>query len=307
MKHLYKSILLLAILLGGCAQSKHQSENFSFIVSSDMGRRGVSEQQNIADLMGRQVTASHIDFIAVAGDPIHDEGVKSITDNEWKFKFENVYTAESLQKIPFYVVSGNHEYQGSVQAILDYSSISERWNAPARYFSIERPVGKRGQKALIVFIDTAPLIDKYRQGEYSDAGEQSIERQLYWLDSTLVASNDRWKIVIGHHPVYAYTDKEASERTDMQERVGKILENCGADFYVSGHIHNFQYIKPEGTKVNYIVNSSASQSRVVEPVEGTIFCNGDPGFSLFSVSADSVKFSFINHTGETVYHNTVVK
>jgi predicted phosphodiesterase len=199
-----------------------------------------------------------------------------------------------------------------VQAILDYSGVSERWNAPARYYSMEYPVGRK-QKALFVFIDTAPLIDKYRKdegdedGKYSDAGEQSIERQLYWLDSTLVASNGRWKIVIGHHPVYADTDKEASERTDMQERVGTILENRKADFYISGHIHNFQYIKPEGKTVNYIVNSSASQSRKVKPIEGTVFCNGDPGYSVFSVSRDSVRFSFVNHTGETVYRGAVGK
>jgi 3',5'-cyclic AMP phosphodiesterase CpdA len=274
-----------------------------------MGRRGDSEQQNIANLMGRFVEQNKIDFMAVVGDPIHDDGVMSVSDEEWKLKIENVYSAKSLQKLPFYVVSGNHEYHGSVRAILDYSQKSERWNAPARYFSMEYPIGKK-QKALLVFIDTAPLIEKYRNNsQYSDAGEQDMERQLYWLDSTLVASKGRWKIVIGHHPIYADTDKEESERTDMQERVEKILESRKADFYISGHIHNFQYIKPEGKTVNYIVNSSASQSRPIHSglVEGTLFANPDPGFSVFTVSRDSVRFCFVNHTGETVYKQAIGK
>jgi Icc-related predicted phosphoesterase len=307
MKRIFFSILFIAVLFGGCRDATRRVSTVDFIVASDMGRRGESEQQKIAALMSLHAEIIKIDFLAVAGDPIHDDGVQSTDDEEWKLKIEDVYTSSSLHAIPWYVVSGNHEYNGSVQAILDYTNVSERWNAPARYFSMERNVGRK-QKALLVFIDTAPLIDKYRENsKYSDAGEQNIERQLFWLDSTLVASTGRWKIVIGHHPIYADTDKEASERTDMQERVGAILENRKVDFYISGHIHNFQYIRPEGKSVNYIVNSSASQSRNVQPIEGTIFCNGDPGYSVFTVLRDSVRFCFVNHTGETVYQGVVGK
>ena len=98
----------------------------NFMVASDMGRRGVSEQQNVSNVMGELAELDNIAFIAVAGDPIHDDGVKSTDDPEWNLKFENIYTAPSLQKIPWYVVSGNHEYHGSVQAILDYSKQSTR-------------------------------------------------------------------------------------------------------------------------------------------------------------------------------------
>ena len=129
MKRIVLLILLLSIWSAGCKQSS--SETLTFIVASDMGRRGVSEQKNIAEIMGRFAEQNRIDFVAVAGDPIHDQGVQSVTDEEWQLKFENVYNAESLQKLPFHVVSGNHEYRGNVQAILDYSDVSGRWNAPA--------------------------------------------------------------------------------------------------------------------------------------------------------------------------------
>ena len=304
---------LFAILLGGCNQrpSKGQNENITFIVASDMGRRGESEQQNIANLMGRFVEENRIDFMIVAGDPIHDDGVTSVEDEEWKLKIENVYTAASLHTIPWYVVSGNHEYNGSVPAILDYSNVSERWNAPARYYSMEQPIGKSGQKALFVFIDTAPLIDKYRHDpDYSDAGEQDMNAQIAWIENTLLSSDAKWKVVIGHHPVYAKTTKELHERTDMQERVGVLLEKHDIDFYICGHIHNFQHINTTGSSVHYIVNSSASQSRPVheiDEVEGVLFGNPDPGYSAFTVSADSVQFLFINHIGETAYMQTIRK
>ncbi len=280
----------------------------NFMVANDMGKRGVSEQKNIATLMGKEAKYNGIEFIAVAGDPIHDDGVKSTDDSEWKDKYENIYTASSLMKIPWYVISGNHEYHGSVQAILDYSKISVRWKAPARYYSIEKTIGTTGDKCLFVFLDTPPLIDKYRTDDsYSDAGKQDFGKQLKWLDSTLVTSNDRWKIVIGHHPVYADTEKAEAERTDMQKRVGIILENRKVDVYICGHIHNFQHIKPEGKTVNYIVNSSASASRKVNKTDGTIFCNPNPGFTLCSVTQENFAFSFIDHKGETIYKYTVKK
>jgi DNA repair exonuclease SbcCD nuclease subunit len=281
---------------------KIPAKALNFMVASDMGRRGVSEQKNIATLMGEEAEFNKINFVAVAGDPIHDDGVKSTEDSEWKDKFENIYTASSLINIPWNVVSGNHEYHGSVQAILDYSKLSTRWKAPARYYSIEKTIGKSRNKCLFVFIDTTPLIDKYRtEGSYSDAGIQDIEKELKWIDSTLVSSKDRWKIVIGHHPVYADTEKEESERTDMQKRLGTIIENRKADVYICGHIHNFQHIKPEGKSVNYIVNSSASQSRNVNKTDGTLFCNPNPGFTLCSVTKKNFSFSFIDHKGETIY------
>jgi len=309
MRRIVFSLLFLVILLGGCKQSppKYHNESFTFIVASDMGRHGKSEQQNIAEIMGRFAEQNKVDFMVVAGDPIHDDGVKNIDDDEWKLKIENVYTTQSLHAIPWYVVSGNHEYEGSVQAILDYSNVSERWNAPARYFSMEQLIGASGQKALLVFIDTPPLIDKYRNDrKYSDAGEQNMERQLQWIEETLASSNARWKIVIGHHPVYADTKKEANERTDMQERLNPILVKNDADIYICGHIHNFQHIQPQGSKIHYVVNSSASQSRPLEKNQEMLFGNPDPGFSVFSVSADSIKFYMVNHTGETVY-NYVIK
>jgi DNA repair exonuclease SbcCD nuclease subunit len=306
-------VLLFAILFGGCkpTQSTNQNESITFIVASDMGRRGESEQQQIAGLMGRAVEEHNVDFMAIAGDPIHDEGVKSIDDEEWNLKIEYVYTAPSLHAIPWYVISGNHEYNGSVPAVLAYSDVSKRWNAPARYFTFTRRIGNSAENCLFLFIDTAPLIDRYREDpERSDAGQQDIEAQLRFIESTLSLSDAKWKIVIGHHPVYAKTTKDLYERTDLQERVGKILESQGADFYICGHIHNFQHIKPTGKHVHYIVNSSASYSREVfetDEVEGMLFGNPDPGYTLFTVLANSVKFSFINHTGQTVYEQTVEK
>ncbi|GMO50089.1 MAG: metallophosphoesterase [Treponemataceae bacterium] len=314
-------VLLIIFVLSACAKNAPvktelegipdlSRDNFNFVIASDMGRRGESEQRRIADVMGKAAEANNLALMAVAGDPIHDEGVQSVDDPEWQEKIENIYTAPSLHTIPWYVVAGNHEYRGNVQALLDYSAKSERWNMPARYFSLEKPIGTTKETCLLVFIDTTPLIDKYRSGtepDYadSDAGRQDIDAQLAWIERALVESNARWKIVIGHHPVFADTGKDETERLDMRRRLLPILERYAVNLYVCGHIHNFQYLRLPEYSTAYVVNSSASRSREAKPVDGTVFCDSSPGFSLVSVSPATLDFYMINYEGRTIYRFTL--
>lgn len=313
MKRVY-SICMVFFVGFGFAHAQLPSlppNNLNFIVLNDTGAQP-DRQAAVAAVAGqleKLITDNHIAFVIVAGDPIHENGVKSTADPEWDIKVENLFRAPALHSLPWYVISGNHEYKGSVPALLAYSHVSPRWNAPARYYAFERSLGYANDPVLFVFLDTTPLIGGYRkQGDdRSDAWLQDDERELRWMDSMLVTSRAGWKMVIGHHPVYAQTTKGSHEREDMQRRVGTILENRSADFYISGHIHNFQYIRPEGKNVNYIVNGSGYTARPVDPIPGTVACYSEPGFSVYSVSKNTVDFYFINDKGESLYHRQVEK
>jgi 3',5'-cyclic AMP phosphodiesterase CpdA len=204
--------------------------------------------------------------------------------------------------IRWFAISGNHEYRGNTQAVLDYSKVSRRWIAPSKYYTKVFDTGD-STKLRLVFIDTPPLIDKYRNDSetYPDAGRQDMQRQLYWIDSVLVNSSEKWKIVVGHHPVYAQTSKDENERTDIQTRIAPILEKNDVDVYFSGHIHNFQHIKPANLNVEYVTNSSASLSRKVEPTESTKFCSDQAGFTICSITDDKLDFYFIDGKGNILY------
>ena len=52
----------------------------------------------------------------------------------------------------------------------------------------------------------------------------------------------------------------------MQKRVDTILRKHKVDMYICGHIHNFQHIRVPGSDIDYVVNSSGSLARKVEPV-----------------------------------------
>ena len=279
----------------------------NFIISSDLGRNGYYEQKTIAKIMGSIAENIDIELIAVAGDIHHFMGVESVSDPLWMTNYELIYDHPELM-IDWYAVCGNHEYRGNTQAMLDYTQISRRWNMPAKYYT-KVIDSEDGGSCRLVFIDTAPLIDKYWNNtlDYPDANKQDAIAQLQWIDSILEHSTEKWKIVIGHHPVYAETDKSESERTDMQARLKPILDKNNVDVYFSGHIHNFQHILPTTSKVNYVVNSSGSLSRKVKAIEGTLFCSSDPGFTICSSDIQTLKFFFINHKGENIYNYSINK
>ncbi|MBB4034830.1 3',5'-cyclic AMP phosphodiesterase CpdA [Dysgonomonas hofstadii] len=317
MKRILFSMLIL-ILLGSCSKIgvKKEENNsklselpenaLNFIVANDLGRNGHYLQKPIANEMGLLAERVDIEFVVAAGDIHHYLGVQSIDDPLWMTNYELIYEHPELQ-VEWLPILGNHEYQGNPQAVIDYSAVSRRWVMPARYYTRKYEV-EEGASLRLVFIDTAPLIDKYRNDEeYSDAGKQDMDRQLQWVDSVLTASQETWKIVVGHHPIYAGTNKDDEERIDMQARLDPILRRGGVDFYICGHIHNFQHIRMEGSDIDYVVNSSGSLSREVVPIEGMQFSSGEAGFSVVSVTPDTLKLIMLDQNAVPLHSIQRVK
>lgn len=290
------TILLLAILWPAASLAQ-----INFLVVSDTGRNGAYEQKPIASLMGQMAENEDFEAVLALGDVHHYMGVESISDPLWMTNYELIYCHPELQ-IPWYPILGNHEYRGNTQAVIDYSGVSRRWEMEGRYYS--KVFEDDGVSVRIVFIDTVPLIDKYRNDgeDYPSAAGQNPDRQLKWLEKELADAREDWVVVVGHHPVYAFTDKDECERTDMQKRLLPILERHGVNMYICGHIHNFQHIRPEGSRIDFVVNSSASLSRKkVEAVAGTVFTSGEAGFSILRCGRDYLQLDMINAEGETIH------
>mgnify|MGYP005795588673 CR=1 FL=1 len=277
-------------------------DTFNFIVANDLGRNGYYDQKMIAEEMGTLAENVDIEFVAAAGDVHHFEGVASVDDPLWMTNYELIYSHPELM-LDWYPILGNHEYRGNTQAVLDYGTVSRRWVMSDRYYAKSFEVDDTTSMT-VVFVDTTPLIDKYHkesEDKYRDVAAQSIDEQLAWIDSTLMASDDTWKIVIGHHPIYADTDKDDEERINMQERLDPILRRNGVDMYICGHIHNFQHIRPADSDIDYVVNTSGSLSRDVKPVEGTVFCSSATGFSVVSAAGDKLVLYMLDKNGIVIH------
>ena len=290
------TILLLAIIWQSAAVAQ-----INFLVVSDNGRNGAYLQKPIASLMGQMAESEDFEAVLALGDVHHYMGIESISDPLWMTNFELVYSHPELQ-IPWYPILGNHEYRGNTQAVIDYSEVSRRWEMEGRYYS--KVFEDDGVSVRIVFIDTVPLIDKYRydKEDYPSAAGQNMDKQLKWLEKELSNAHEDWIVVVGHHPVYAFTDKDESERSDLQKRLLPILERHNVNMYICGHIHNFQHIRPEGSRIDFIVNTSASLSRTkVGDVEGTVFTSGEAGFSILRCDKDHIQLDMISPEGKSIH------
>ena len=279
-------------------------EHFTFMIARDLGRNGYYDQKPVSEMMGVVASIAEPEFVAALGDVHHFWGVQSVQDPLWETNFEWIYKHPELM-IPWHPILGNHEYRGNTQAVLDYATISRRWEMPGRYYAMSWSVNEN-VNVLLVFIDTPSLIDKYRNNpiKFPDAGKQSMDRQLAWIDSTLSISDARWKVVMGHHPIYAGTKKDKCERRDLQIRLQPILDKYKVDISVCGHIHNFQHMRVPQSDVDYFVNSSASLTREVVDFEGAQFGSPDSGFSLCTAKEVELIMTFVNKDGEIIYQYT---
>ena len=273
----------------------------NFYLANDLGRNGYYDQKPIAELMGNMAENVDIECVIAAGDVHHFEGVRSVNDPLWMTNYELIYSHPELM-IPWYAILGNHEYRGNTQAVIDYSKVSARWNVPNRYYTFA--MENDGVTVRFVMVDTAPLLDKYREDteKYPDACKQDMNKQLNWVDSVLSAAKEDWVLVVGHHPIFAETGKDDSERLDLQKRLDSILrKHANVDMYLCGHIHNFQHIRKAGSNIDYVVNTSGSLSRKVKPVDGTKFCSSDTGYSLISADKKVLNLHMINKEGKVIY------
>ena len=303
-KYLFSILLMLSATLTASAQLSDYSifkKQFNVFIANDLGRNGYYDQKPIAELMGRMAEAgASPEFVLATGDVHHFNGVASVNDPLWMTNYELIYSHPELM-IEWYPLLGNHEYRGNTQAVLDYSRISRRWQMPARYYT--KRFEHKGMTMRILWIDTTPLIGKYRNDKemYPDASLQDDEAQLAWVDSVLTAAKEQWVIVCGHHPIHAETPKEAAEREDLQRRLEPILCRHRVDIYLCGHIHNFQHLRVKGSDIDYVVNSAGALSREVKPVEGTLFCSPEPGFSILSASKEQLTLRMIDKKGNILY------
>lgn len=311
----FLSIFLMATAVYGQSQKINveiaYDDGYNFFIANDLGRNGYYKQKDVAKVMGELAEEIGIEFVAAAGDTHHWGGVQSVHDPLWMTNFETIYDHPELRE-DWHAILGNHEYQGNTQAMIDYSDISRRWVMPDRYYTKtivpEEDEIDEFDTAKVFFIDTTPLIDKYYEegDKYPDVAAQDSTKQLRWLEEELAKSTEKFKIVIGHHPIYVSEKKRVDEQS-LVEKLDPLLRKYNVDVYVAGHSHTFQHLTKAGAKVNYVVNGSGSLAR--EPIKGpdTRFCSSDEGFSVISVGKNKLKMTFINYLGDAIHQFEIKK
>ena len=126
----------------------HATAAFEFLSIGDWGDPAAKE---LNPWMGQ----TNPEFVIAIGDNFYSKGVKSTSDPQFEQKFEQTFTAPSLN-VSWYVASGNHDYYGGeagINAEIAYSKQSSRWTFPDYYYD-EEITAEDGTKILVVATDT---------------------------------------------------------------------------------------------------------------------------------------------------------
>lgn len=292
---------------GSIAGLKKVPNALNFIVMGDWGRNGENYQKEVAAGMGKAAHDLDASFVVATGDNFYPYGVQSIHDHHWISSFENIYTAQSLH-VKWYPVLGNHDYASNPDAEVEYSKISSRWTMPSRYYTKSFSIGK--ESVLMIFLDTDPIEKELRGNAYDSVKYKPgyVKAQLRWMDSLLTNSTAKWKMVVGHHPLYTGGWRKESEDTKrMKELLEPVFTKYKVDVYIAGHEHHLEYIKPAGP-THYIISGAASEARpaTLYPVIGK-FSAATQGFATFSVTPSQLLVQFIDYKARIINETTITK
>ena len=282
-----------------------QGNSINYLVVGDWGRNGEFHQKEVANQMGIEATKKNVSFVMSMGDNFYPDGVISTSDPQWNKSFEDIYTSYSLNTA-WYTCFGNHDYRGSIEAQLDYSKVSRRWRTTERYYSFERSIPNSAEKVIFIFIDTNPFDATLNRKSHSDLEKQDTTSQLFWLEKTLATTTAKWKIIVGHHPLFT-TGVRRGKMLDVRKSFLPIFEKYKVDVYFAGHEHDLQHQKPIGF-THYFVSGAGSAIRpVTKDSIQTKFAISDNGFMSVQQQQDTLKLQVINYLGKELYKTDIVK
>jgi tartrate-resistant acid phosphatase type 5 len=234
------------------------------------------------------------------GDNFYEDGVTDVADPQWESSFEQIYTDPALMT-PWHVILGNHDYQGDVQAQLDYAAKSPRWSLPAPYYARVETLAD-GTRAEFFFLDTSRYILEYLFRPKVRVRGLDKQAQIDWLEGALASSKAEWKIVVGHHQLYTVTGQH-HDYPEMILLFKPLLDRYGVRAYINGHDHSLQHIVVDG--VHYITcGAGSATSRVVTPPPGQ-FGSDHHGFMTMRLEAEALGFSFVDDAGAVLYEANI--
>ena len=292
---------------------KQKIDGIAFLAIGDFGRHGAFTQKEVARDMGTVAEILDLNFTISVGDNFYPTGVQSTQDYQWISSFESIYTHHLLHE-PWFVALGNHDYEGNVQAQIDYSNVSRRWEMPNRYF--ERLIEIDNDQYLqLLVIDTNPMVSKYLKEpeKYLGINDQSTQEQLKWIEDKLSTTNPKivWRIVVGHHPLYSGGKrKTAKETQEIQHLLEPVFEKHKVDAYICGHEHDLQIIKRNNKPFTQFLSGAGSELRESGRTEGTLFADAVPGFMAFTLT-NKVLTAYViqsqKNDFKVIYKNKITK
>ena len=312
---------------GSAADPSHAVSSFKFMVIGDWGTGDMNQMRTARGMMDVIGDDGTFNMVLSTGDQMYPSGAKHVADEQFDTKFESVFFPPSYKSapLPFFMTLGNHDCEGSVQAMVNYTDVSpsQSWKLPDRYYSRDFDIGSGGpgaprQLLRLVVADACNIVcgpptedasANFRCEKVTDVGHDRAI-QLQWLDSVLKddfrcsgdacagdfdEDEDRevvWKVVMSHWPLYSVLGNGPTET--MIRLLKPVLERHEVDFYFNGHDHSMQHLRPKGAArgtTNYFVSGAGGYElhpRLKKDADGARPSSGPHGRKYVSTLNDDV-------------------
>ena len=221
----------------------------------------------VADALYRWCETATCQFGVMLGDNIYPDGATLGADgrndsDRFRHNFFEPYGrfAKFGRDFRFYATLGNHDWHTSREgalAQLDYLTNTPPFFMNGLIYRVSPPETK-GEVEIFV-LDTQVLLGglTYMEDELAEDGSEipsdkmdGVEPwakpttpleagQVQWLADALKSSKARWKIVIGHHPLWASAGGKYRQSEALRVAILPVL--CEhADLYLAGHEHTLE-------------------------------------------------------------------
>ncbi|MGE3508989.1 MAG: metallophosphoesterase [Vicinamibacterales bacterium] len=241
--------------------------SLKFAVIGDFGTGKTPQYQVGAQLAMARETFPY-QFVLALGDNLYG----SQKPKDFFVKFEKPYEAILNAGVPFYATLGNHDDPDN--------RFYEKFNMRGERYYTHVQQGVR-----FVVLDTN-LMDT---------------PQLVWVENTLRASQERWKIAVFHHPLYSNAGRHGSNM-ELRVNLEPLLVRYGVSVVFSGHEHVYERHKPQ-KGITYFTEGSSGQLRAgdLQPGETTAASfDQDRTFMLVEIVGERMIFQTLSRVGTVV-------
>ncbi|CAF0867965.1 unnamed protein product [Brachionus calyciflorus] len=328
-------IIFLPISLITCQKSLELNDSLTFFALGDWGGTNsypytTPAQLKIAEQMKKNANLEPISFIISTGDNFYPNGILK-NDPRFEYTFKKVYLNDnsSLERIPWYIVLGNHDHRlGRARNQLEYTKINDLWIFPDFIHTLK--VNLNNDSIKFIFIDTIILCNLYEDGPMEKMYDSLNITYYNLLEKELINSkNDSIKIVVGHNPIYTKMFGRV-----VPECIGKhlksLLDRYQVRIYLSGHDHTLQHHvyknKYSQSDTNLFVTGGGSSIYYLPMIQDDddekniqskfywkksqlngfdLVTREKGGFSQFKIDKNGFSIKFIDSDGNVLYNSSI--
>ena len=144
-------------------------------------------------------------------------------------------------------------------------------------------------------------LSRFGQGKLVFDTNLMDDAQLAWIDATLGAAREPWKICYFHHPLYSDGGTHGSA-IDVRVVFEPLFVTYGVNVVFAGHDHIYERITPQ-KGIYHFVEGASGQLRKGDanrsPMNAKSF-DQDMSFMLVEIDGNQMSFQAISRTGATV-------